>query len=207
MSIQEKHASVKLSIAACVVAVGVSGWIWIAGAESPRRYHSNMHINKHNEYNAYLSCYDCHVPEGNLLGLRTAMTCTTSGCHGELMTDAEYVAAARRLLERWRQTGDRENFLDEEIDPHGAFTRAAESQLALWDLYPDTEERFVHHLELHQAFAGESCFSCHTEHRREPIRVPAGWQTYDEMLRSGEGTIGSTTREGWVSINGKRPGA
>jgi len=153
MGIAEKRVPLYLSIAASISATLVTGWLWLAGAENPRRYHSNMAINKHNEYSAFLNCYDCHVPDGSTLGLFTSLNCLTSGCHGEMATGISYEEAIAIKMDEW-------------------------------GYYPDARERIEHYLDLHIAFEGDSCASCHTEHQRATIRVPEGWTRYQDRTAS-----------------------
>jgi hypothetical protein len=53
----------------------------------------------------------------------------------------------------------------------------------VWNYYPDARARIEHYLELHRAFAEDSCSSCHSEHQRMPIRIPDGWLRYEDMIK------------------------
>ncbi len=121
MGIAEKKVPTYLSIAACIGATAFTGWLWYEGGENPRRFHSNMAINKHNEYSAFLTCYDCHVPRGSTWGFSTALNCLTSGCHGELSPDIGYEEAVALKNEEWGYYPDARERIEHYLDLHMEF--------------------------------------------------------------------------------------
>ncbi|MCC5877772.1 MAG: hypothetical protein JJU11_16245 [Candidatus Sumerlaeia bacterium] len=121
-AIVEKRAPVALSIAASIAAVAFCGYLWYAGAENPRVYHSNMAFNYHNQYSAFLTCYDCHRPEKSRYGMALEMSCHTAGCHGEYDPSTSREDAFAMKLEEWGYYPDAEERANHFLDLHEAFS-------------------------------------------------------------------------------------
>ncbi|MDX2175203.1 MAG: hypothetical protein SF028_01915 [Candidatus Sumerlaeia bacterium] len=155
MAAREKQVNRQLSYGASFVALATTAALWWVGStpQNVDRVLGRMTLSPHGfGYEVKVRCYACHVPEqGNPRSFGTSMNCTTSGCHGELSAPAPTDPEEIRLKFR-------------------SFAGLEKPTPAIEALQ-----------KMHREVATETCWSCHTEHKRREVRWPTGW-THERIV-------------------------
>ncbi|MEQ8820432.1 MAG: hypothetical protein RLY93_09310 [Sumerlaeia bacterium] len=168
----EKRVPRYLSLAAVMVSLGVTGWLFQAGKDNPRLYVADMDLNMHPDVwhqGEDYPCHKCHKKTGVGAPYTTQMGCYSSYCHGEFSNYAPRERYVELFVEEWKKRGQPED---------------------------EAKRRTEYYFALHDA-AGFGCQDCHPEHKTLPkTPLPDGFPAYETWAKEHAAAQGAT----WKSV-------